>query len=221
MLILASNSPRRKELLTLAGWSFTILPADVDESPLPEEKPGDYVLRLATAKAHNVAGRAAPGAVVVAADTTVVDGVTLLGKPETAGEAEAMLRRLRGRTHQVYTALAVLRMADNLFNSEVSITDVGMRDYSDGEIQAYVESGDALDKAGAYAIQHPGFSPVKDLQGCYTNVVGLPVCRLARILAAIGLYPAHQSSFACLYMDTGGVCSFSPLALNGNTSGVQ
>jgi predicted house-cleaning NTP pyrophosphatase (Maf/HAM1 superfamily) len=132
-----------------------------------------------------------------------------------------MLRRLRGRTHQVYTALAVVRMADNLLNREVCITDISMRDYSDGEILAYVESGDPLDKAGAYAIQHPGFSPVKDIQGCYTNVVGLPVCRLARFLAAFGLYPVHYSSFACLYIDTGGVCSFSPLALNGDASGVQ
>ena len=230
MLILASNSPRRKQLLAFTGWDFTTLAPQVDESVLSGESPEDYVERLARAKAkealsrlqarQGIAGQRDPNlrdareVIILAADTAVVDpqGVDglretsqILGKPADDQEAEAMLRRLRGRTHQVFTGLAVLMAADlkqNNFQliSEASalvITDVPMRVYSDEEMMAYIATGDPLDKAGAYAIQHPVFRPVRNLQGCYANVMGLPVCHAAALLAQFGLQPARPIFQEC------------------------
>jgi MAF protein len=185
-ILLASNSPRRKELLALGGWPYHVQPADVDETPLAGELPGAYVLRLAESKARASAG-AGNSQLVLAADTTVVDGGSLLGKPRHAAEAGEMLRRLRGRTHQVFTALAVLPASGERVLTDLCVTDVPMRAYSDAEIDAYVASGDPLDKAGAYAIQHAGFHPVESLSGCYANVVGLPLCHLANMLFRQGL----------------------------------
>src|SRR5204863_5653183 len=108
--------------------------------------------------------------------TTVVDGNDILGKPIDNAEAFAMLTRLRGHTHQVYTGVALLRKSDGLLLKELSVTDVPMRDYSDEEINAYIATGDPLDKAGAYAIQHPQFQPVEHMRGCYASVMGLPLC---------------------------------------------
>jgi nucleoside triphosphate pyrophosphatase len=223
MLVLASNSPRRRQLLALGGWDFVLLAAPVNERVLPGEAPGEYVLRLAQAKARAAqalletqaaAGRSAATemipAVIVAADTAVVDlladlseagiagpGQAILGKPIDAIEAEAMLRRLRGHTHQVYTGLAALRTGDDQLLSDVVVTDVPMRNYSDEEMHAYIASGDPLDKAGAYGIQHPGFRPVQNLQGCYANVMGLPLCHLARLLGSLGVYPINEVALAC------------------------
>jgi MAF protein len=202
-LVLASNSPRRRQLLSLGGWHFRVLPVDVDESPLPGEEPLDYVLRLATSKGQAAAGQVFPTAdaaedvIVVAADTTVVDGKTILGKPADEVEAERMLRALRGRVHQVYTALAVLRCSDGLMQTDWCATDVPMRDYSDAEMLAYIRSGDPLDKAGAYAIQHLGFHPVENLQGCFANVMGLPLCHLARTLNQVCALPHLGIAQAC------------------------
>jgi len=197
MLVLASNSPRRRELMALGGWMFTFVPAEIDERPLPGEQPKDYVLRLAVGKARATASRVPPDATVIAADTTVVDEADILGKPVDAGEAEAMLRRLRGRVHQVYTALAVLRLADGVLLTDLCKTDVPMRDYTEEEMQAYIATGDPLDKAGAYAIQHDGFRPVESLWGCFANVVGLPLCHLARTLDKLGLLPETDLPQAC------------------------
>ncbi|TAK11296.1 MAG: septum formation protein Maf [Anaerolineae bacterium] len=196
-LILASASPRRRQLLALGGWSFAVLAADVDEMPHPDEPPGDYVLRLAAEKARAVAAGSPQAWGVVAADTTVVDGGQILGKPANAAEAEAMLRQLRGRTHQVLTGIAVLRLADGLLKTELAATDVPMRAYSDGEMHAYIASGDPFDKAGGYAIQHPEFRPVDALSGCYANVVGLPLCHLTRLLTGLGLPPRADVPAAC------------------------
>ena len=179
-LILASNSPRRRELLSLTELKFRVLPADVDETPLTGESASDYVRRLAASKAQTVGAQAGPDAFVLAADTTVVDGNQILGKPVDNEDAGQMLRQLRGRPHQVYTAIAFLRGDELLV--DCCGTDVPMRDYSETEMQVYIESGDPLDKAGAYAIQHAGFHPVNGLTGCYANVVGLPLCHLVRSL---------------------------------------
>jgi len=187
-IILASNSPRRKYLLGLLGWDFRVVPADVDEATIPGETPSDYVLRLAESKARAVGEQIGKDALIISADTTVVDGDDILGKPSDAEDADQMLRRLRGRTHQVYTGVAVHRPADILL-TDLGATDVPMRDYTGDEMRAYIASGDPLDKAGAYAIQHAGFDPVDGLQGCYANVVGLPLCHLARTLSKIGLEP--------------------------------
>jgi septum formation protein len=201
MIILASNSPRRKQLFDLTGWDYQVLGASVDESVRPDEPPDKYVQRLAQEKAQAVVpllprdGKAQ--AMIVAADTTVALGGEILGKPSSPVEAETMLRRLRDRSHQVYTGLFALRPGDGTAVSEVVGTDVTMRNFSDEEIEAYVLSGDPLDKAGAYAIQHADFHPVQNLQGCYANVMGLPVCHMARMLAKLGLQSRNPIVEAC------------------------
>jgi len=204
-LILASNSPRRRQLLALGGWTFKILVADVDESQLPGEKPGDYVQRLAALKARKSAEKAGNTAVIVAADTAVVDENEILGKPADESDAVRMLKRLRGHTHQVYTGLALLRTSDNYARTDLTVTDVPMRDYSDEEIDAYVQTGDPLDKAGAYAIQHPHFQPVENLEGCFASVMGLPLCRLTFLLeqfdidieSSVGVRCQAELQYAC------------------------
>jgi septum formation protein len=188
-LILASNSPRRRLLLALTGWEFDVHPADIDESLLPAEHPGDYVLRLAQGKAREVASMIGGSEVILAADTTVVDADAILGKPANAEEAASMLRGLRGHTHQVYTGLALCRSHPKALLTDLCITEVPMRAYTDEELQAYVDSGDPLDKAGAYAIQHPDFQPVDKLSGCFAGVMGLPLCHLERSLRKLGLSP--------------------------------
>jgi len=206
MLILASNSPRRKQLLALTGWDHQVLAASVDETVRPDELPDAYVRRLAQEKARAALGLISPDdrpkVVVVAADTAVVDQGEILGKPSSSAEAGFILRQLCGRVHQVYTGLAVLRPGEGaalheVVITDVVVTDVGMRRYSEVEIQAYIASGDPLDKAGAYAIQHVEFHPVQDLHGCYANVMGLPVCRLVKMLAEFGLHPWGSIAEAC------------------------
>jgi septum formation protein len=186
-VILASNSPRRRQLLALTGLEFRVLPADVDETPLEGEPAAEYVQRLAASKARAVSAQVDPDALVIAADTTVVDGNQILGKPVDDDDASRMLRQLCGRSHQVYTAVALLQNGKLLV--ECCGTAVPMREYSEAELQAYIDSGDPLDKAGAYAIQHLGFHPVEALQGCYANVVGLPLCHLLRALWKLGIEP--------------------------------
>jgi septum formation protein len=186
-LILASNSPRRKELLRLGGLDFRILPADVDETPRNAEPADRYVLRLAETKARAVASQAEQGEWIVAADTTVADREQILGKPVDAADAMGMLLNLRGREHQVYTAVAVFDPHTGRMQTELAATNVPMRTYSRQEIQEYIATGDPFDKAGSYAIQHPEFHPVEALSGCYANVVGLPLCHLDRALRGLGI----------------------------------
>lgn len=184
-LILASNSPRRRQLLALTGFDFEVIVSNIDETEFPNESPADYVLRLAETKAQAIPAQ--PDQIVLAADTTVVDGNDILGKPVDKNEAFAMLTRLRGHAHQVYTGVALLRKSDGLLLKEISVTDVPMRNYSDDEVQAYIATGDPLDKAGAYAIQHPQFQPVeKHMRGCYASVMGLPLCLVVRMLREMG-----------------------------------
>lgn len=184
-LILASNSPRRKDLFSLFGWPFEIIPADIDEKRQSGEAPVAYVRRLACEKAHEVAKHT--HGLVIAADTIVVDGEELLGKPVDEKDAARMLRQLCGRTHQVYTGIALLETRTGQFYEDMCRTNVSMRNYSDEEIRSYIASGDPMDKAGAYAIQHAGFHPVENLTGCYASVMGLPLCHLAVGLQAFGL----------------------------------
>ena len=217
MLVLASNSPRRKQLLALGGWDFTVVAPQVDERLFPGELPQIYVRRLAESKARAarqlLAGDVpamtgliqgySQETIILAADTTVVhqaapdQSYEILGKPADAAEAEAMLRQLRGRVHQVFTGLVVLRASEAELLSEVVATDVWMREYSDEEMLAYIATADPLDKAGAYAIQHATFRPVQNLQGCYANVMGLPVCHAARLLAQFGCPPASDIVQGC------------------------
>jgi nucleoside triphosphate pyrophosphatase len=225
MLVLASNSPRRKQLLGLGGWSFTVSPAAIDETPFDAEAPADYVARLAEGKVRKAARQAPAEALILAADTTVaVPAHTLddsadqiLGKPGDAQEAEKMLRLLRGRSHRVYTGLAVLRVSDGSILQDVCMSEVMMRDYSDDEMLAYIASGDPLDKAGAYAVQHAGFHPVERLAGCVANVMGLPVCHLARLLAEFNLPPRDELPGECQQM-LGYDCPIYRQVLEGSVS---
>lgn len=194
-LILASNSPRRRQLLALAGWNFSVSAADVDESQRPNELPADYVLRLAETKARAI--RADADQIILAADTTVVDGMDILGKPADSAEAIAMLKRLRGHTHQVYSGIALLRVSDGLLLKDLCVTDVPMRNYSDEELRAYVQTGDPLDKAGAYAIQHAEFHPVASLDGCFASVMGLPMCHVILLMRQMGIQPDAKFFESC------------------------
>jgi len=196
-LVLASNSPRRKQLLALTGWEFEVQPADVNEALLKEEEPGNYVLRLAESKAREIGKMTGGPEIILAADTTVVDKDAILGKPIDKEEAASMLRSLRGHTHQVYTGLALCHSRAEDMITDLCITDVPMRMYSDEEMQTYVASGDPLDKAGAYAIQHPNFQPVDKLRGCFASVMGMPLCHLQRSLTKLGVAPLVDLARQC------------------------
>lgn len=184
-------------MFTLGGWNFVVISAEVDERILPGEDARAYVSRLAQSKAQAGALLAPAESLVVAADTTVVDRGRILGKPANPAQARAMLIQLRGRKHQVYTAIALARPQDGVLLTDCCLTQVRMRRYSDDEVEEYIATGDPLDKAGAYAIQHPGFNPVESLDGCYANVVGLPLCHLQRALFRLGVKPQADIPAAC------------------------
>jgi septum formation protein len=219
-LVLASNSPRRRDLLALTGLTFIVRPADVDESPHAGETPGTYVLRLAESKA-----RACAGGTVIAADTTVAIDGAILGKPRNEAEAAEMLRRLRGRRHTVHTGIGVKK--GGTLVTDLCTTGVPMRPYSDDEIDIYVASGDPLDKAGAYAIQHADFHPVpcgnrdyhvENFSGCYASVMGLPLCHLVRTLCKMGIAPPADVPAAC-QAHLQYTCPISAAILRGETIG--
>jgi len=258
--ILASSSPRRRDLFGSLGIAFTVIKPDIDEMQHPGEPPLAYVMRLSYQKAaavatiilsdiatqHSASENVGEG-IVLAADTVVILGADtlgvdehgdILGKPLDADDARDMLRRLRGRTHQVCTAITLLtpipptpfpriqrkgekdNPADAAFSPSLNLTKgnpvgagtrmrsgggvitrttctaVTMRDYSDAEIDDYIATGDPFDKAGSYAIQHPIFQPVARIDGCYSNVVGLPVCTLKNLLADIG-WPGMAAVVGC------------------------
>jgi septum formation protein len=203
--ILASSSPRRRELLGSLGISFTIIKPDIDETQRPNEPPLVYVTRLSQEKAaavgtRHVVSNEIESEIILAADTVVILGADtlgvdehgdILGKPVDADDARDMLRQLRGRTHQVCTAMTLCMIGTQNhpsleYHTRITSTDVTIRDYSDAEIDAYIATGDPFDKAGSYAIQHSVFRPVAKIDGCYTNVVGLPLCTLKNMLAEIG-----------------------------------
>jgi len=212
--ILASNSPRRKELLGLFQQPFQVAPADVDETEYPGEAPGEYVCRLAKTKAEVVGQQFSNARLIIAADTTVADGEEILGKPVDQADASRMLQQLRGRNHQVYTAIALMVPEKGILAQELCLSQVPMRNYSDEEIEVYIQTNDPMDKAGAYAIQHKGFHPVEDFKGCFASVMGFPACHLARSLKKIGLMPAIKIDFACQqYLDYD--CPIAQLVLTG------
>ncbi|MHB8845274.1 MAG: Maf family protein [Nitrospirota bacterium] len=185
-IILASNSPRRKELLTQIGLSFVVAPADVDESILQGEQPEAYVSRLALDKARAAAERAGEG-IVIAADTIVVVNGSVLGKPADAADARRMLHLMSGKEHSVVTGLAVFDASTGRSIIRISVTKVLFRDLSQREIDAYVATGEPLDKAGAYGIQERGALLVERIEGCYSNVVGLPLSLLGGMLREFGV----------------------------------
>ncbi|MFB3903024.1 MAG: nucleoside triphosphate pyrophosphatase [Acidobacteriota bacterium] len=185
-IVLASASPRRRELLALLGVDFVAENSGIPEETDPQESPAQSAVRLARLKAEAVAARF-PESLILGADTVVVIGGEILGKPLDHQDASRMLRLLRGHWHFVITGLALLD--PNRGRSAVRFVETGVRmaNYSDKEIEDYVSSGEPLDKAGAYAIQGLGGKLVAGIEGCYTNVVGLPVCEVAEMLREFGL----------------------------------
>ena len=185
-LVLASTSPRRRELLSYLDIDFRVVPPSTLEDMKPNETPKEMVERLALSKALSVA-RSLDGGLVVGADSIVVLDGRVLGKPVNRAQAREMLRSLRGREHQVMTGVALVDAADQHAQVTSKSSLVTMRDYSDDQMEAYVASGEPMDKAGAYAVQDRVFRPAKQLEGCYTNVMGLSLCSLVDMLQGAGL----------------------------------
>lgn len=184
-LILASRSPRRRFLIRYLQRPVSVQLADVDEESVTHPDPATNAEETARLKAEAVTVTGEGQSIVIAADTIVAMNGHIFGKPAGPSEAREALRRLRGRTHQVHTGIALVERPSGRMESDVCTTHVTMRTYSDEAIETYVAGGDPLDKAGAYAIQHRGFSPVAHLEGCYTCVVGLPLCTLCRVLGRL------------------------------------
>ena len=185
-IILASASPRRKELLTSLGLRFSVADSGVDETDDAAENPAKFAADLAIQKAEAVASRM-PRSLILGADTVVVVDHRILGKPTDDADARRMLQRLRSRWHRVVTGVAVLDALTGKRAVSVVETRVKMASYSDRDIEEYVMSGEPLDKAGSYAIQGLGGRLVDAIEGCYTNVVGLPVCEVARLFEQFGI----------------------------------
>jgi septum formation protein len=188
-IILASSSPRRAEILREAGIAFEISAAEIDETPLPSEPAQAMVARLAEAKARAAAARMrADGCdcIVVGADTTVELDGEILGKPSDPAHAREMLARLSGRTHYVHTGIFLLQLPGNVTRSAVENSAVTFSRLSEKEIDAYVASGEPMGKAGAYAIQGLAGRYIPRIEGCYFNIVGLPLARLYALLRELG-----------------------------------
>ena len=208
ILILASESPRRRELLRQCGIDYEVSPVSIDEAVRAGESPEETALRLARAKARAARERErGRRGWILTADTVVADGPAVLGKPRDPRQALEYLMQLRGRVHRVITGVCLLSIADGEEMTDVAVTTVRMRRYLTMEARKYAESGDALDKAGAYAVQDQSFRPVESLSGCYTNVVGLPLCRVYALLERAGRPPRRPLPESCR---EGRICGFQP-----------
>lgn len=188
-LILASQSPRRRELLALLGLPFEVTHADVDETPLPDEAPEDMTRRLALKKALKVFAQHGPEAWVLGGDTTVTIDGEVLGKPDSQEAAMAMLKRLSGSRHSVVSAVALV--GDNFCHVEISRTWVTFGEWSPDQMRAYCDSGEPFDKAGGYGIQGYAGAFVRDITGSYSGVVGLPLYETRLLLEKAGLLKAN------------------------------
>jgi septum formation protein len=185
-LILASASARRAEILRAAGFSFAIMSSAVDETHVPGESPQEMVSRLASAKADLVAARAVGPAIVIAADTVVTLDGSIFGKPRTTEDARQMLEKFSGRTHTVFTGVAMIRLPDIERREFFETTRVHFNTIDSDEILRYLASGEPFEKAGAYAIQGRAGRYIPRIEGCYFNVVGLPLARLHALLGELG-----------------------------------
>ena len=194
-LVLASATPRRAELLSDAGMSFDVPPVHVDETPLAGESAGAMCRRLADGKARAASlhvGTPREPLIVIAADTTVEIEREILGKPTSRDDAREMLRRLSGKTHRVLTAISLIRLPDGATRNDLESTHVQFSPLSAGEIDEYAATGEPTDKAGGYAIQGRGGCFIERIDGCYFNVVGLPLARLYRNLREMGWTPSSE-----------------------------
>jgi septum formation protein len=187
-LILASASPRRKEILSQMGFDFQVIPAAINEVQFPKEKPVDYVCRMAQEKCESVAKKHSQS-IILAADTIVILNDEILGKPAHKPEAIAMLQELSGKTHQVITAFAINAPFLESIITQHEITDVTFRELTSEEIRAYAQSGSPMDKAGAYGIQDLPFALVEKINGCYFNVMGFPATKFYKCWQKISLSP--------------------------------
>jgi septum formation protein len=185
-LILASSSPRRAEILRAAGMTFTVMSSAVDETPIPGESPNDYVHRLACAKVELVAARSVGPGIVIGADTVVVLDGQIIGKPRSAEDARRTLELLSGRTHSVVTGVMLIRLPDAERRGFVETTQVQFSAISPEEILRYLATDEPYDKAGAYAIQGRAGRYIPRIEGCYFNVVGMPLARLWQALSSLG-----------------------------------
>jgi septum formation protein len=185
-ILLASNSARRRQLIKLTGWEVTLTSADIDEGRKRDEPAREYVLRLAREKAAAM-HPFDQETLILAADTIVVDQETIYGKPVNVKNASDILWALRGHTHQVMTALALGNSKNQTMTTDLCVSTVPMRAYTAAEVDAYIRSGDPMDKAGAYAIQNKQFHPVMGFTGCFASVMGMPLCHLSRTASRIGL----------------------------------
>ncbi|NLE76488.1 MAG: septum formation protein Maf [Chloroflexi bacterium] len=215
--VLASGSPRRRAFVALLGLAHEAVSVNLPEVPLPHEPPRQTVVRLALSKALAAAADF-PGRLVVGSDTLVALDGEPLGKPAGPEDAREMLLRLRDRPHQVMSGVALVDGRAGQAAVDYALSLVWMRPYSDDEVQAYVASGDPLDKAGAYAVQHQEFRPASRLEGCYASVMGLPLCHLGRAARSLGLPFPDDVPSRCR-ADTGHPCQVYPRILAGGPLG--
>lgn len=184
-LILASESPRRKELLRLTGLDFEVIPSGIEEMPQKGENPAEHVLELSKRKAGAVSSLR-PDAWILGADTIVVIDGEIMGKPAQTSEAKRMLRKLSGREHHVHTGFTIVRETVDIFLGDVVTSSVLFKDISEEEINWYVRTEEPYDKAGGYAVQGAGAIFIKEIRGSYTNVIGLPLCEAVSLLKQVG-----------------------------------
>jgi MAF protein len=195
-IILASSSPRRRELISWMDIPYEVISADINEDHQKGEHPIDYVQRLACEKAEEIFNNNHPASVILAADTIVINGEQILGKPKDEDQATEMLLDLRGKIHQVVTAICLIQ-PDGKKMHDLCVSNVRMRNYSDQEIKNYVATGDPMDKAGAYAIQNGSFNPVSEFNGCFASVMGFPFCHIERNLQKIDGYNCVPTAERC------------------------
>ncbi|MFQ3186524.1 Maf family protein [Marinomonas primoryensis] len=200
MLVLASASPRRKELLSLLVKEFEVLPADIDETPLYQENAEDYVVRMAIEKASAAALKYRQqadfdmSAIFIASDTSVVIDGRILGKPASLDDSLSMLRLLSGRSHKVITSLCFSNLQHEHIATKLVVSDVLFREISNVEIEQYWKTGEPQDKAGSYAVQGLGAIFVRSISGSYSAVVGLPLYETAQLLAQFGIHSLEEMS---------------------------
>ncbi len=185
-IVLASASPRRSELLSQVGIEFEVVPSNIPEEPLDGETPDEHVMRLSFEKASEVLGRVGDGKWVIGSDTVVIIDDEILGKPEDRADARRMLKKLSGREHRVVTGYSIINSSSGKEIKKSVGTVVKFKTLTDDEIKGYVDSGEPMDKAGAYAIQGLGSFMVEGIIGSYSNVVGLPVCQIVDDLEGVG-----------------------------------
>jgi septum formation protein len=183
--------------MSWTGDEFSLAAAEIDETPLDGETPENYVMRLAREKARVCANHAPFGGLVLAADTTVADLGKIIGKPVDREDARRILLQLRNRTHDVHTAIVLTNPSKGISREELCSTRVKMRAYTNEEIEAYLDSGDPMDKAGAYGIQNETFNPVAKMTGCFASVMGLPLCHVERVLRRLGYKAKEEVPFRC------------------------